>query len=216
MTDQRDSPDPRISGHAAASASLRDTAKWLVGGVTATAAGVFAGSSLTNLGSLDFAEHGTRLGLAIGGALLGFVGLGLILSYAIIALTVESIDFQSFCQVRRGPLARVRETLDVRHRGSLPGGAEGLAALLAMVLENESKNDDASRAFMANFERRLPTLMAEAGFLNVREKFAALIRSLWVGAPFALVGFGLFAWAANPPDPKPPAPKPPLLVINQP
>ncbi len=216
MTDARESADPRISGHASASASLRDTAKWLVGGVTATAAGVFAGSSLTNLGSLDFVEHGARFGLAIGGAVSGFAGLGLILAFAIGALTVESVDFETFCRAKAGNLRWVRGKLDKRHGGSLPGNVADFATLLEKVLASERDDKEASRAFMTEFQRRLPALMAEAGFLSVRRKFAGLTAALWIGAPLALVGFGTFAWAANPPDGKAPAPKPPLLVINQP
>ena len=215
MNGTSEAADPRISAHAAASASLRDTAKWLVAGVTATAAGVFAGSSLTSLGSLDFANHAARLWMAIGGAVLGFAGLGLVLALAIKALTVESIDFETFCRAKRGGLARARRELDRRHAGALPGKTASLCALLDKVLEVERKDDADSRRFMMEFQRRLPTLMAEAGFLNVRQKFAALVIALWIGAPLALIGFGTFAWAANPPEPNHPAPPPVTVIVKR-
>jgi hypothetical protein len=213
MPDSQESADPRIAANAAASTSLRDTAKWLVGGVTATAAGVFAGSSLTRLGSLDFMEDGVRLGLAIGGVTLGFVGLGLILARAISAMTVDSVDFITLCRAERGTLARVRRQIEARYGNALPGKARNLPALLGTVLDKEFREDDASRAFMRDFEQRLPAYMAEAGFLNVREKFAGLVFALWIGGPLALVGFGIFAWAANPPEGRKAAP---FLVINRP
>ncbi len=93
-----------LTMRAAASASLRETAKWLVGGVTATAVGIFAGSSLTNLGSLDFTEDAQRLSIVILGLILGFSGLAAILAAAIRVLTVEGFSFRALAEAQHGSL----------------------------------------------------------------------------------------------------------------
>ncbi len=79
---------------AASTQSLRDTAKWMVGGVAATAVGVFAGSSLTSLGTLDPTTDRGRLLLAIAALVVGFIGLAAIFEKAIRVLTVETMTFR--------------------------------------------------------------------------------------------------------------------------
>lgn len=212
-----DDPNAAVAtANAAASTSLRDTAKWLVGGVAATGVGIFAGSSLTKLGSLSFADSAPRLWMAIGGLALGFIGLAIILTQAIAVLTVDSLDFPTLATEKGGSVAKTRTKLEKRYKGTLPGGATELDDLFKKADAAEDKSDDDSVAFMAEFLPFIPALMAEAGFLNVRFKFGFLVVALYIGSPLALLGFGLFAWAANPPDVKPPPAKPPLLVINAP
>ncbi|TGX56031.1 hypothetical protein E5A73_02665 [Sphingomonas gei] len=216
MADDADPESAILAANRAAVASLRDTAKWLVGGVTATAVGIFAGSSLTNLGSLDLQTHASRLGLAIAGVVVGFAGLALVLTKAIAVLTVESVDFPGLTEAKRGALKRTVDKLEKRYKGLLPGSAVDLAELRAKAEQHEKGTTDEDKAFMAEFLAFLPALMGEGSFLYVRYKFDALVWALYLGTPLALAGFGVYAWAANPPEDKPPPAKPPWLIINQP
>ena len=50
----------------------------------------------------------------------------------------------------------------------------------------------------------LPRLYASAPFCVVRIRFNALLKRMMICVPLAILGFGVFAWAANPPD-KPPS-----------
>ncbi|THD36615.1 MAG: hypothetical protein E7773_06290 [Sphingomonas sp.] len=202
-----------IAAKAAASASLRDTAKWLVGGVAATAAGIFAGSSLTHLGSLDLHQNAERLLMAIGGGVAGFVGLALILSRAIAVLTVESVGLPALAAGETATLAQVRDKMATIYAGTFPGNVTSVEQLLAKANDARLKHTDADKLFLAEFKLFFPKLMAEAGFQHVTQKFRSLIRALWIGGPLAIVGFGLFAWAANPPEDQAPA-KPPVTIIN--
>jgi len=205
-----------IAATAAASTSLRETAKWLVAGVTASAVAIFAGSSLTKLGSLDFTNQPCRLSLAIGGLAFGFAGLAYIFARAIAVLTVESLSFRTLTEGTKPRIAAIRDRMESAHRGMMPGNAANFADLLLKTDAARDKTDATSRAVMADYAVFRPMIMAQSGFLYVKLKFDALIVALWIGGPMAVIGCGLFAWAANPPDAKPPAPKPPLLIINQP
>ncbi|MBN8813224.1 hypothetical protein [Sphingomonas sp.] len=212
------SPDPGaalVAANAAASTSLRETAKWLVSGVTATAVAVFAGSSLTRLGSLDFTSQPVRFSIAIAGALLGFAGLGLILARAISVLTVESFSFRHLVSSDEPRLVAIRTRIEKGQTGGMPGNAATFKELLERTDAARRAPDKASRTLMANFDIFRPKVMAQAGFFNVKAKFDQLVWALRCGSPMAIVGFGLFAWAANPPEPKPATAGPgPLVVIG--
>lgn len=197
----------------AATASLRETAKWLVGGVTATAAGVFAGSSLTNLGHLDFQHTPERLLIAIGGAVLGFLGLGIILTHAIAVLRVENVTWPDLAGAKSGTLKVTRQKLERQYQGQLPANAAGLADLNAKVIAAEKANDPPAQALLGEFDSFTDDVMPEAGFINVRTTFGRLVIALYIGTPLALAGFGLFAWAANPRDDAP-APDAKLIPVR--
>ncbi len=118
--------DPIASAMAAASQSLRDTAKWLVGGVAATAAGVFAGSSLTALGSLDWTTNFPRLAMAAAGISSDSTGLGIIFVSAIQVLTRESMTFLEIATPVVGEdkeITKLRNKLFERYRAQLPSNA---------------------------------------------------------------------------------------------
>lgn len=198
-------------GLTGAAASLRDSAKWLVGGVVATAAGVFAGSSLSNLGSLDPAHDGGRLALAGCGALLGFSALAMIAKFAIDVLTVESVTLRQLASAENSTrpedeqLKQVAEEMVMRHAQSIPSGFRNFSELLADV-DAKLADPAANRAFLttaASFDARV---MPDAGFRYVRHRFERLRAALLPAVAAAILGFGTFAWAANPPKADRPAP----------
>lgn len=89
----------KFAAFTGAAQSLRDTAKWYAGSVGATAAGVFAGSSLTELGALTWSEDQTRLLLVALGALAGFGALAWIFGAA---ASVLSRDIFTLEQIATG------------------------------------------------------------------------------------------------------------------
>jgi hypothetical protein len=193
---------------AAAAQSLRDTAKWLVGGVTATAASIFAGSSLTNLGSLDPATDTARLAAAVGGIIVGFVALGVVFRDSVRVLTRDSITLRELAasEKQQGDLAMVAASITARYQHSLPNNIQSLADYVTAVDNHRmiEPPTETSLAFLRDAECFQLLAMPDACFLVVRNRFERLVRTLPLSICAAAVGFGLFAWAANPPGPQAP------------
>jgi hypothetical protein len=189
----------------AASQSLRDTAKWLVAGIVATAAGVFAGTSLTAFGTLNPLTETARFGAAIGGLLAGFAALGFILYSAVRVLTRESLSFAELLSFTDAESLKIKNILENRYKYMLPRGANTLADYVNLVdgaVRKEVRTEQ-DTALIAQAIKDNAVITADAAFLFVRQRFQRLIGHLWWTTPLAIVGFGLFAWAANPPKPIP-------------
>lgn len=193
-------PAPPAPDWSGAVKQLRDVSQWIIGGVVATAAGVFAGSTLTKIGSLGLPDDAARLGLALGGVFLGFIAIALILIRGIEVLAPVGNSLPLLAAAPEDDqLRRARDYLykiNGIDQGTYP---------LAMLLERST-----TKAGIAY----LPRLYAAAPFCVVRLRFNRLLRWMMACVPIAILGFGLFAWAANPPEPKPG--KPPILTINAP
>jgi hypothetical protein len=195
--------------------ALRETTKWLVAGVAATAAGVFAGSSLTNLGSLDPLENTLRLGLAILGAAIGFTGLAIIVVFAISVLTVEAVNLDMIAQADIDPngdreLKALAGSIAKTFKRSFPITAVSVAEL-ATKIDALPKSDP----LFAKVRTFRAAAIPYASFLRVRTRFVRLGKALIPATFLAAAGFGLFAWAANPPAPAPPAvpSRPPSVIV---
>ncbi len=215
MSDNSNEGTSLAGAYAAANASLRETAKWLVGGVVGASAAIFAGSSLTRLGSLDIDHHPVRLAIAIGGAMLGFVALGLILLRAISVLQIEPLTIEAVATGQGEILSGVRAKIEAHYRGMLPGKAKSLEELVGMATNAWEKRDPKDLPFVTEYLAYHREIMPQASFFQLQARFQKTVRALWIGGPLAIIGFGLFAWAANPPEDKP-VPKPPLLQVNLP
>ena len=207
-------PDPIASAMATAAQSLRDTARWMVGGVVGTAAGIFAGSSLTAFGSLDPVANMPRLVLAVAGLLAGFGALAVILHRAIAVLTRESMTFREIAAAGHDNLpdwVTVRAKLLERYRDRLPPGAASFADYVRLVDEARGTNPQTSATaqLLARAREDNTLFGADGSFLFVRARFERLVQALWRASPVAILGFALFAWAANPPKPDAPAAPPP-------
>jgi hypothetical protein len=171
----------------------RDIAQWIVGGVLATAVALFAGSSLTRLGSLDFSHTPARLSLAIAGALLGFAAIGLFLQRALAVLEVEAGGVDDL----------------VAPQGEWQTIANRINALFAFNLGTDAENHQRTVQMLAARRRDgtisdddlavLRRINAALGFLFVQHRFKRLIDCLPTVGCFAVLGFSLYAWAANPP-----------------
>lgn len=182
---------------AAAGQALRETAKWLVGGVAATAAGVFAGSSLTSLGALDPQEDFVRLALAAGGALAGFTALGAVFLKAGQVLTYNVRTVREIIAISPS----VTQELDSRYAGRLPKGASNLADYVALVKTARQADPRSSedQALIDKAEKDFPTIGADGAFTLLKAQYTALTKTLLWATIAAVLGFGIFAWAANPP-----------------
>lgn len=187
-----ESPQPDESGLRAtareANKHLRDTARWIVGGIVATAGAVMAGSSLTNLGTLDPVDDRGRLVIAIAGGALGFLSLGFLMAKALGVFQVRSTDLERLAQAgAKTEWGRLRKEVETEF--GLP--QEGPGSLAERLQRDE---DD----LLTDIEAALP-------YLYVRLKFDDLVWWLPITVATAAIGFGVFAWAANPPEKKAPA-----------
>lgn len=195
---------------AASAQSLRDTAKWMVGGVAATAVGVFAGSSLTSLGSLDPWSDRDRLVLAIAALAVGFIGLAAIFEKAIRVLTVETMTFRQVAApaVAGSERAALQARLIETYAPLLPQGTTTLEGYIQRVEQAKTANPKqaADNDVLAKVKENVDILTAAGGFIWVYNRFSALVSALKWAVPTMIAGFGLFAWAANPPDAKPSPP----------
>lgn len=195
---------------AASAQSLRDTAKWMVGGVAATAVGVFAGSSLTSLGSLDPTTDRDRLLLAVAALVIGFVGLAAIFVKAIRVLTVETMTFRQVAApgAAGSELAILQTKLVGTYAALLPQGVTTLEGYIQRVEAAKTANPKRpeDNEVLTKVKENVDILTAAGGFIWVYNRFDALVSVLKWAVPITIVGFGLFAWAANPPDAKSPPP----------
>jgi hypothetical protein len=230
--------------------ALRETAKWLVGGAVATAAGVLTGSTLTNFGHLpiDF-----RFALAVGGLLVGFLGIGLLIESAMKVMAYDAISHQELasgipdCVGAQGG----RRHLDAGQLGymlteidrmfemrpcKLPGFASAYelwkdrepdSLVIPFFLDDAAVVTDSARvserrrtqpttvcdAKVNELEQYLTDAIRAAQFFKVQYVFTKLHSAMRYYIGLMVVGFGSFAWAANPPDP--PA-HTPAITVNWP
>jgi len=179
---------------------LRDTARWIVGGIIATAGAVIAGSSLTHLGQLDPGEDLGRLTVAALGAAAGFAAIGVLFAVSLRIFDVTTTDLDRLAGAQAGTdAARLKAMIDAEF--GLPKCGDGS---LAAALET------------GDSEELLRHVEAMAPYLHVRDKFRTMTRHLAWTVPLAALGFGTFAWAANPPERPSPKPRPPAVVLNWP
>jgi hypothetical protein len=235
---------------AVGASALRETAKWLVGGAVATAAGVFAGSTLTNFGQLPL---DWRFAVAVGGLLLGFLGIALLINSAMKVMTFDAVSFQELARgvsdslsaeggrprLDPGQLRYMRAEVD-RMFKTRPSGLPSYEAVyeawrsretdsgvVSFFMEGDQVVTDPARvgarrtaqaggvseANVHDLRVFLDAAMHSAQFFKVQYVFTRLRHAMPFYIGLMLLGFGSFAWAANPPDP--PARKA-AIVVNWP
>lgn len=187
-----EAPHPGPSPWTEPTKHLRDISRWITGGVIATAAAVATGSSLSNLGSLDPWNDTTRLGLAAAGLIVGISAIGVIMRYAILVLNVDVASLDELADANeRTLLGRIRLKIE-KHYRFRKNDFKWID-----VVKRDSEVGD-------HIERALP-------YFHVRMRFDRLLMVLPWATLVAILGFGLFAWAANPPD-KPATPEKGLVL----
>jgi hypothetical protein len=180
---------------------LRDTVKWIVGGISTVAAGVVVGSPLTSVGMLDW---GWRLALAAAGAAVGFVGLGLMVWESMGFLAARLLNFQSLTHETAMPICR-QHRIERQLAGLFAPGETGFKAMGALRerLETEKQRADAKRREeidkeLVRLSRREHSAFLAFDFAEIAEGFLTLRRHVFAMAVVMIAGFGVYAWAANP------------------
>ena len=187
-----------------AAQSLRDTSKWLVGGVIGTSAGVFAGTSLTSLGSLDPTNDQGRLQLAAAGLMVGLLALAAIFFFALRVMDRGSFTMRELAAANGiQTLAQIKPALVARYQSRFPAGAGDFADYVRLVeaAVNAEPSTDADTSLLDKARVDDDIISADAGLMFVKRRYRALLITLCFATPTAAAGFGLFAWAANPPKP---------------
>lgn len=180
----------------------RDIAKWIVGGVLTAFVAIVAGSSLTKLGSLDFSTTPMRLIAALGGAAVGLGAIGVFLHRALQVLTVKAGSVYDLANERD---AEWRElAAEVNSLFAMPLWDKELHEHRRIEdLIAQSKEPSEEKPLGEYDEEILVRANASLGFLLVQRRFHALIDCLPIVGAAAIFGLGLYAWAANPPEPSP-------------
>ncbi len=183
-----------VKDFAAATANLRDTTKWLIGGVLSVAVGVLAGSPLTNLGSLDF---GLRLWSALAGAVLAFILLGWLLWLGLKVVVADSFGIDDLA-IAQGDLAARARRMEARIGGRFPLSPPTFAGQMKGYDALAPDGDEAKKAKTA-----LNGLKPEIGFEYKRTFFIDFRNAMFGLMPVVIASVAVFAWAANPPPEKP-------------
>lgn len=187
---------PAAPSWAESTKHLREIARWITGGVIATAAAVATGSSLTGMGKLDPQADPGRLALVVLGLLIALAAIWRLMRAALGVLNIDTASLDEVAVAAPGaPFSRLRARLE-RLNKIKPDQVEIQAGEYHWVDILGVEGDPAQPGqpmLIAEIEAAMP-------FDHVRERFDQLVAALpgCVGAAFG--GLLLFAWAANPPD----------------
>jgi hypothetical protein len=215
-----DAPDPTAS-FAAARANIRDTAKWVMGVVSAVVALMVGATAISQLGAMDTSNP--RLwwayeGLAIGAALSWFP-----FTRAIAVLKSELMTLREIMAAGKDKplMVMARDRAAKKLEGQLPIGT--LAEFHAHYEELRNLalyNPDAAARAKAGAElaglSAYQTVCAQTCVTEfVMLRFDSLIATLIFPGVLILAAFATFAWAANPGPAKPGPPGlPPVYQVH--
>ncbi|OKI04631.1 hypothetical protein A6A06_07685 [Streptomyces sp. CB02923] len=209
------------SAFAAATQSLRTTARWLLTAAAGVAAALVAGLQLTSIGSLG-ADQWPRLLVAVGGVAAALAATSYVILRAAQLLTDEWVTLSQLewenieRRFLRHPSRRDRrrhESLRKLYEDLPTYGDELYGHLAADVPDLYNQLRDANRAARltptAPVSPRATALHEAAGAVTsyanyylVRDAFIMLRRQLAVAGAVLVAGVLVFAYAANPPKPE--------------
>jgi hypothetical protein len=194
--------DPRAFEAAVEKAkdTVRELARWIVGGVALAAGGVIGGASLTSVGSLGWAW---RLQLAGGAAIVGLLLLGCLMW---VALDVIAPRSYSLNDIAKGVdiLPRRLKVIEARVKDLYPDGIQTLAQFVEVrtALNHVAREPWAPPEVTETAEeyRNKATLIRiSLTYEHLLLLFRRLKFWLFLLTAFIAIAFGIFAWAANPP-----------------
>jgi len=181
-------PSSAADQYAGGMASFRDTAKWIVGGVTASVAGVLVGTPLTHLGEL---APGERLYLAIGAAVLALASLGVLMSVGIGVITAQMLTINE--------LAGQTGWLDVARRKGMEKTL--LRQFPLGVTSFQDLSNKVKGALTEKQKNEVVAFLEPMAFEYKRRRFLELFWTTLVVTPVAALLIGTYAWAATPESP---------------
>jgi hypothetical protein len=198
-----------VSDWSGAKAQLRETAKWTSGGVLATAAAVLAGSSLTKLGSLSPLEDTARLLTAVGGSIVAFAALGILMQSAIRVLIVEDFSMRRMLALNApADYQTVLGGLETDYRASISEFGGNIAAMAGERTRLKVDKPIGYQKRMQTLDELVEEMADLASFRLLELRFDRMIDCLFKATIAVVIGVGFFAWAANPPEKKAAVPNP--------
>jgi len=148
-----------------------------------------------------------RLGAAGAGFIAGLIALAFIFGAAIRVLTRESLTMEEVARATESEVAAVRAILEKRYKATLPANNQSLTGYVEAVnTALQQPKEPANADLIERAVRDNAIFSADAGFQLVRARFDCLVGRLKWTTLLAIVGFGVFAWAANPPKLSSPPP----------
>jgi hypothetical protein len=204
-------------------ASLRDTAKWMAGGVAIAASGIVAGGALVGVGSLDAVP---RVIVAVVGAAIGLASLGAVLSQALDVLAARRLPLSAFSDeriIRSGEREYLESVLadlfppDPGVPGQRIQGFSALAERMDAIRRSYQSPDQEVKESAAREAKQLngvlSILVPAATFEELRYRFLILKRRVLLGGLCLTLGLTAFVWAANPPKDPALLKKPSVVTI---
>jgi hypothetical protein len=167
-------------------------------------------SPLTGLGGL--APSDARLWIGVVGGVVGLAAFALPFRAAVSVLGSRIVDIQEVAAGADRRLQRLRGVVDGRIRHRLPPRFPTLSTLAKAdaqlrrdlqqpeaLGEQGQIIDPVKRALYAELGPYVTIALNIARFEEIRLLFDDLCKTLAICLPLVAVGFGVFAWAANPP-----------------
>src|SRR6516164_1470760 len=167
----------------AAVSGLRDTAKWIIGGVALASGGVIAGSSLTSLGSLGLEW---RLLGAFFGAGTGFLALTILLSLAIDLLAPRTYSVNTIVLWREAISTRDKKPIFQNVQRMMPIGTppiEDIARDYLNLRTNRARLSDHDQVKLENLSNLLRIAVPGIRYEHCVMMFLRLKRSLIILTP---------------------------------
>ncbi len=175
-------------------ANLKDTTKWLIGGIIASVVTILGGAQISNLGGMG---PGARLYVALIAAAVALFLLGLLLRFALHVITTGRITFNEVIK-GQGVDARIRAAIERMIAKQLPSPTKTLDGLEAETARLMAHGTDAE---FAAFKDKLAAIEPDLAFCYKRALFDRFVGWLFGLGPIVVAAVVLYAWAANPKAP---------------
>jgi hypothetical protein len=195
----------------AAVANLRDTAKWIVGAVATTAAGVLIGAPLAKFGALP----PDTLAVAVGAVVCGIMLLGVLYTLAVAVIAVEALDIAGLGATQG--IARFR-ALRLQHqlRDLMPAGYPTFHQLARRTaeLDQAADTDVAAKQELKALNDQIDVLAPQLSFQNKLMQFKDLQKGLLICTPLLVICICVLSYEANRPAHEPLSEKPVSHLIE--
>jgi hypothetical protein len=177
---------------------LRETAKWIVSGIAVAVAGVIAGTSLSNFGTLQIG--GWRFFTAVSAIVVGLAWLAILFRSALRVIVPPRLTLQEVAD-RKGVCAHRGEQIECATKPYFGMFSNTLVEFCALLME--PKTHDGSPFPQSRKDKlwEVERLTRSAADCELRRHlYDELIGSTYWVTPIIVLAFIVFAWASNPKD----------------